>query len=208
MLVKLVRPVNSTKVPLANLNNDTSNPTVGQQVKTIGFGATSECSPLPASECSPLSSVLREVTVPVVDQTTCQAGLPAYVVDEATMICAGATGLDSCQGDSGGPLLDSSGRIIGIVSWGVGCGRADKPGVYSRVTEATDFIRRGICELSSVPPTSCGNPPPAPPAPIVPGGPPCVPTATAPGGQPIFSSAPPYPYASCLPCRFMFFPGA
>ena len=60
----------------------------------------------------------------------------------------------SCDGDSGGPLLED-GTVVGLVSWGDGCARHGRPGVYARVSSAYDWIRRSVCDLSEQPPSYC-----------------------------------------------------
>jgi secreted trypsin-like serine protease len=83
-------------------------------------------------------SSLRAATVTVLSDTVCQQAYHGgqggrYLA--ATMLCAGEPqgGRDACQGDSGGPLV-ARGRLIGLVSWGSGCGRAGSPGVYTRIS--------------------------------------------------------------------------
>uniref|UniRef100_H3DEQ8 Plasminogen activator n=1 Tax=Tetraodon nigroviridis TaxID=99883 RepID=H3DEQ8_TETNG len=63
----------------------------------------------------------------------------------SNMLCAGDTrGLDdACKGDSGGPLVcrsDDRMTLMGVISWGDGCGHRDKPGVYTRVTNYIEWI--------------------------------------------------------------------
>jgi secreted trypsin-like serine protease len=87
------------------------------------------------------SDYLRSAVVPVVSDTSCLASYANY--DAQSMVCAGYSqgGTDACQGDSGGPMVVGS-TLIGIVSWGEGCARAGKPGVYTRVsTYAADIAR-------------------------------------------------------------------
>ncbi len=89
---------------------------------------------------------LRSADVAVLPDAQCARAYPGsaagtYVA--ASMLCAGtnAGGHDACQGDSGGPLV-SQGRLIGLVSWGTGCGEAGHPGVYTRVPAVAADIAR------------------------------------------------------------------
>ena len=93
-----------------------------------------------------VSNTLRHVTVQIVSNADCN-GLAAYgggISNE--MICAGFPqgGKDSCQGDSGGPLIvpDQAGGFFqaGIVSFGEGCGRPHKFGVYTRVSMVQAWV--------------------------------------------------------------------
>lgn len=66
-----------------------------------------------------------------------------------SMLCAGDKngGLDSCQGDSGGPFVCNVGdhwELVGLVSWGWGCGHSNSPGVYVDVYKLKDWILENI----------------------------------------------------------------
>lgn len=45
---------------------------------------------------------------------------------------------------------------MGIISWGIGCGREEFPGVYSRVSRGYPWIKQQVCENSKNPPLSFG----------------------------------------------------
>nr|XP_045364278.1 polyserase-2 [Camelus bactrianus] len=65
------------------------------------------------------------------------------------MLCAGyAEGhRDTCQGDSGGPLVcEEGGRWFqaGITSFGFGCGRRNRPGVFTAVAPYEAWIREQV----------------------------------------------------------------
>ncbi|WEH39297.1 serine protease [Streptomyces sp. NBC_01218] len=89
------------------------------------------------------ASTLRAAEVQVLSDEACALAYPGGTrgtYDASSMVCAGDPqgGYDACQGDSGGPLV-VDGRLIGLVSWGNGCARADSPGVYTRVSAAVTW---------------------------------------------------------------------
>ncbi|KAM4611744.1 hepatocyte growth factor activator [Polymixia lowei] len=93
-------------------------------------------------------SILQEGGVRLVPHDTCTK--PEVYGNHVTsnMICAGLNRcVDACQGDSGGPLAcakDDVSFLYGIISWGEGCGRSGKPGVYTKVVNYIDWINSVI----------------------------------------------------------------
>lgn len=68
------------------------------------------------------------------------------------MFCAGYAqgGIDSCQGDSGGPLVILENDVPtahGVVSWGVGCGRAGMYGVYAKLVDSKVWMQNAAGEM-------------------------------------------------------------
>ncbi|MFC9733509.1 serine protease [Streptomyces roseolus] len=82
---------------------------------------------------------LRSAHVQVLPDGACEQAYPGgfggVSYRKESMLCAGDPqgGRDACQGDSGGPLV-ARGVLVGLVSWGSGCGQAENPGVYTRVS--------------------------------------------------------------------------
>nr|XP_042141785.1 hepatocyte growth factor activator isoform X3 [Peromyscus maniculatus bairdii] len=100
-------------------------------------------------DVSEYSSSLREALVPLVADHKCSSP-EVYGADiSPNMLCAGYFDCksDACQGDSGGPLVcekNGVAYLYGIISWGDGCGRLNKPGVYTRVSNYVDWINDRI----------------------------------------------------------------
>lgn len=116
------------------------------------------------------SKTLLNVTVPLVPTNDCQAG---HTVVNAEIgekqICAGwmvrpQTGFigDSCNGDSGGPLIsyDRENRplLIGVVSWGPNdCGKLGAPGIYTRISYHSKWIKSVVPNVKSANPVYDGD---------------------------------------------------
>ncbi|XP_063787818.1 tissue-type plasminogen activator isoform X2 [Pseudophryne corroboree] len=104
-----------------------------------GYGKLEQFSPF-------YSEQLKEGHVRLYPDTMCTPKQLSDRLVTANMLCAGDTRNqdDACQGDSGGPLVclvNGRMHLMGVISWGDGCGQKDKPGVYTRVTRYIDWIQ-------------------------------------------------------------------
>ncbi|CAG8103827.1 unnamed protein product [Penicillium olsonii] len=114
-------------------------PETGTQCSVSGWGATSAGGSTPSN--------LEVAYIDVIDHAQCVEEYKSDNEVDDSMICAGAEagGKDACQGDSGGPLVDvSTKKQIGVVSWGLGCGRHNQHGVYVSTAAYLDWIKETV----------------------------------------------------------------
>ncbi|XP_007443047.1 acrosin-like [Python bivittatus] len=107
-----------------------------------------------------VSDVMHEVKVSRFSVAQCNSSDWYNGAIENHTLCAGYEegGADICQGDSGGPLMcqeDGSQLfwIIGVTSWGQGCGKAHKPGVYTATQHFYSWIKQLAGPMPQPPPT-------------------------------------------------------
>nr|DBA18873.1 TPA: hypothetical protein GDO54_014768 [Pyxicephalus adspersus] len=158
-LIKLQYPIQFTDyiMPICIPDENVQFPS-GMSCFVTGWGSINQGVSLPAPQ------TLQKVQLPIIDQTECDT---MYHINNPTlsanttliqwdMICAGFKDgqKDACQGDSGGPLAckwDGSWLLAGIVSWGFGCAIANRPGVYTRVTAYSNWIKQYIPQFELTP---------------------------------------------------------
>ncbi|XP_049852103.1 trypsin delta-like isoform X1 [Schistocerca gregaria] len=131
-LIKVDPPFNlSTTVQPAHLPVSGREPPQGSSATVTGWGVTREGS-------RSGSKFLQQAKLYILPRNECLKTYPQFT---RTMLCAGdrTGGHDSCQGDSGGPLT-VNGTLVGLVSFGRGCGRPGIPGVYSNVAALRNWI--------------------------------------------------------------------
>ncbi|GBL80670.1 Serine proteinase stubble [Araneus ventricosus] len=113
----------------------------GRIAVVTGWGRLSEDGELPTS--------LHEVHLPIVSNKECEqmyyeAGYAEKIRE--VFVCAGVSdgGLDACEGDSGGPMVVRGDHgewvLVGLISWGMGCAAPKQPGVYTRISEFTEWV--------------------------------------------------------------------
>ncbi|XP_068958938.1 acrosin-like [Petaurus breviceps papuanus] len=97
------------------------------------------------------AAVLQEAEVKIISLETCNGTEWYQGSIHSSNLCAGYPEgkIDTCQGDSGGPLMckDRSSNtfvVTGITSWGTGCGRVKRPGVYTSTESFLEWIMSKI----------------------------------------------------------------
>lgn len=154
-LLELAAPLTLTPgrveaIPLLSLEDEPSALPVQAPLIVTGWGVTNESS-------NATSRSLQYAEVPFVANRTCNSPLANNGRITDAMLCAGYSngGIDACYGDSGGALaLKNVGqpKLVGIVSWGEGCARPEKYGVYTRVPVFAKWV--GECATA---PAACKN---------------------------------------------------
>ncbi|XP_037376233.1 serine protease 44-like [Talpa occidentalis] len=99
------------------------------------------------AKAAPLT--LQEAELSIIRHEKCNELLKRKLKSNADLVKKGAIcgyseqGKDTCQGDSGGPLVCEFNKTwiqVGIVSWGIGCGRGEYPAVYTEVSFYKDWL--------------------------------------------------------------------
>nr|XP_033791769.1 transmembrane protease serine 12 isoform X4 [Geotrypetes seraphini] len=93
------------------------------------------------------SQILQEAQLKILPFTVCNKTGWYNGMLTSNMICAGyeTGGIDTCQGDSGGPFScfirkQKKFYLMGITSFGFGCGHPRFPGIYLRAANYKDWI--------------------------------------------------------------------
>ncbi|XP_063814712.1 urokinase-type plasminogen activator isoform X2 [Pseudophryne corroboree] len=119
----------------------------GTHCEIAGFGKESYDSIV-------FSQTLKSTSVQLISQDVCQSEQYYGKLINNNMFCAGHPEwkVDACKGDSGGPLTCQYNEqmvLYGIISWGEGCAKENKPGVYTRITNYLPWIQEHMAESSN-----------------------------------------------------------
>lgn len=151
-LIEIEGTVPSDIVPLPIMDAPAEAELLGarEDATVIGWGKNA------FSAFGKTSDHLHWTTVKLVKNAACNDSVRYAGHINDRQLCAGNDFADSCQGDSGGPLLtiDDSQEfvLVGIVSWGEGCAKPEKPGVYVRLSSYVDWIEATIQSPPAPPP--------------------------------------------------------
>ncbi|XP_023228456.1 uncharacterized protein LOC111628841 [Centruroides sculpturatus] len=126
---------------------------VGQRCWVTGWGKSA------FGHKGEYQSVLKEVDVPILSHKDCQHRLhqtrlgPYYRLHPSFVCAGGEPGKDACTGDGGSPMVcevHGIWKVVGLVSWGIGCGIPGIPGVYVNMANLRPWIENIIHKIGSL----------------------------------------------------------
>lgn len=146
-ILKLDHPVDFTKNPHISpaCLPDKYSDFTGARCWTTGWGKDA------FGEHGKYQNILKEVDVPILSHHQCENQLRqtrlgySYKLNPGFVCAGGEEGKDACKGDGGGPLVcerNGAWNVVGVVSWGIGCGQVNVPGVYVKVAHYLDWIHQ------------------------------------------------------------------
>ena len=211
MLIKLLVDNRITVANPVRINSNERVPFWLDELKTVGWGATSVTYITDDEYEETYPTILHEVDLTYVAATRCQQIFTEFETQATPdMLCAGDQGQSVCFGDSGGPLFKvatdpSETILVGVTSWLLDC-TGDYPAIFHRTSYSFDWIRDTICQASNSPPnyldcsagprtsspTETSSPPSMAPAPTIGVVPAATerPTVQAPSDMPVLPSTP------------------
>ncbi|XP_047542054.1 phenoloxidase-activating factor 2-like [Vanessa atalanta] len=131
----------------------------------IGVACLEKKLPIPGTECFSMgwgkdflngdkyASILKKLNLPLVAADRCQNLYrnsqlgQSYRLHKSLTCAGGEANVDTCIGDGGSslvcPIPDKSGlrySVVGMVAYGLGCGKENLPGVYVKIPEVYDWV--------------------------------------------------------------------
>ncbi|XP_075158862.1 trypsin eta-like [Haematobia irritans] len=130
-------PLNYLRASIMEVNEN-AHIEAGTKCTVSGWGITEKGS---------YSKRLRSLEAPVIDREVCVDTYGSDTIFDG-MMCAGYLrgGRDACLGDSGGPLICDN-KLVGIVSFGIGCALPKYPGVYTNVSYYIEWFRNRTASI-------------------------------------------------------------
>lgn len=143
-IIHLASPINNSSMfRFPTLANTKSKNSKSGDLKVFGWGVL--------SEVGELSDRLVQLDVSIMDRGECNSRRAYAGRITPDMLCAASkiSGADACLGFSGSGLvsfLAASTELIGLVSWGEGCGRQMKPTVYVNVAYFSRWVEEVVAQ--------------------------------------------------------------
>ncbi|XP_011206507.1 trypsin [Bactrocera dorsalis] len=117
--------------------------------ESVNLGTINVASKLPSTGTSGVVSGwdannnLVDITVSVISRKDCVSGKYRYSKDDVlkSMVCGLAKSSNACGAVGGSPLVVNN-ELVGLASWGNGCGNKGNPAIYTDIPSVKSWITK------------------------------------------------------------------